>query len=201
MLSLWEVTRVAIDAASHLVTVQLRGDGDEGDHANAVPEDDAPVLSQLGVAVRPVVTSTLRALGYQDDDVWVLKLWDKARSPTDLAEGETRLFCAGTIARMIRLLANRIDVEAPRINLGAAATKGVARELDSVDCGTLALVCAAGGGQFTITGQWVPPGGGAPVSVGVMTVVDATVVSGTGTVTVPLVGRITTGSNKVKAED
>ena len=189
MLSLWEVTRAAFDTTSRLLTVQLRGDGDEGDAASAVPEDDAPVLAQLGVAVRPVVTSTLRALGYQDDDVWVLKLWDKARSPTDLESGETRLFCAGTIARMIRLLADRIDVEAPRINLGAAATKKVNREGDAVDCGSLQFTFTPGMAAALSVTYTPPSGGGAPT----------TLPSGTGTFA--LVGRTGPGSNKVRAED
>ena len=196
MLSLWEVTRAAFDATSRLLTVQLRGDGDEGDGANAVPEDDAPVLAQLGVAVRPVVTSTLRALGYQDDDVWVLKLWDKTRSPTDLESGETRLFCAGTIARMIRLLADRIDVEAPRINLGAAATKKVNREGDAIRPGELRFVATTS----TLTVTYTPPDGGAPqqVSIGVGGT-PAVFTPMTGTIT--LAGKTGPGSNKVRAED
>lgn len=199
MLSLWEVTRAAFDATSRLLTVQLRGDGDEGDDANAVPEDDAPVLAQLGVAVRPVVTSTLRALGYQDDDVWVLKLWDKARSPTDLESGETRLFCAGTIARMIRLLADRIDVEAPRINLGAAATKKVNREGDAIRPGSLTVTATV----TTLTITYTPPDGGTPVSanVGITGGAMAPAAFVPGTTTLTLGGKTGPGSDKVRAED
>jgi len=197
MLSLFEVTRAAIDATSKLLHAQLRGVGDQGDSDSAEPVDDAAVLSQLGVAVRPVIASTLRALGYQDgDEVWVLKLWDKARTPTDLDAGETRLFCAGTIARMIRLLADRIDVEAPRINLGADAAKKVNREGDAIRPGELRFVATTS----TLTVTYTPPDGGAPqqVSIGVGGT-PAVFTPMTGTLT--LAGKTGPGSNKVRAED
>ena len=174
MLSLFEVTRAAIDATSKLLHAQLRGVGDQGDSDSAEPVDDAAVLSQLGVAVRPVIASTLRALGYQDgDEVWVLKLWDKARTPTDLDAGETRVFAAGSVSTALRLLADRIDVNAARINLGGAATKKVARVGDAV------RVTIPEGTTFTGT------------------------VGTTFTTTAPVEcnGTITEGSNKVRAED
>ena len=174
MLSIFAVTRAAIDATSKLLHAQLRGVGDQGDSDSAEPVDDAAVLSQLGVAVRPVIASTLRALGYQDgDEVWVLKLWDKARTPTDLDAGETRVFAAGSVATALRLLADRIDVNATRINLGGAATKKVARVGDAV------RVTIPEGTTFTGT------------------------VGTTFTTTAPVEcnGTITEGSNKVRAED
>lgn len=177
MLSLFEVTRAAIDATSKLLHAQLRGVGDQGDHASAEPVDDAAVLTQLGVAVRPVIASTLRALGYQDgDEVWVLKLWDKARTPTDLDVGETRVFSAGAVSTALRLLADRIDVNAARINLGSSATKKVSRVGDAV------RVTIPAGTTFTGT-------------VGMTPTTFAT--------TAPVVcdGTITEGSNKVRAED
>ena len=177
MLSLFEVTRAAIDATSKLLHAQLRGVGDQGDGASAEPVDDAAVLSQLGVAVRPVIASTLRALGYQDgDEVWVLKLWDKARTPTDLDAGETRVFAAGAVATALRLLADRIDVNATRINLGGAATKKVSRVGDAV------RVTIPVGTTFTGTVGMTPT---------------------TFSTTAPVVcdGTITEGSNKVRAED
>lgn len=177
MLSLFEVTRAAIDATSKLLHAQLRGVGDQGDGASAEPVDDAAVLSQLGVAVRPVIAGTLRALGYQDgDEVWVLKLWDKARTPTDLDAGETRVFAAGAVATALRLLADRIDVNATRINLGGAATKKVSRVGDAV------RVTIPVGTTFTGTVGMTPT---------------------TFSTTAPVVcdGTITEGSNKVRAED
>lgn len=205
MLSVWKVTRAVFGATSKLLGVQLRGDGQTGDDANAAPEDDAPVLSQLGVAVRPlmrvagVAVETLHALCYEDDEVWVLKLWDKARSPIDLDEGETRLFSAGDIARRIRLLVDRINVEAPRINLGAAATKKVNRQGDPIEPGTLAVTTApnpsGAGVQVTLT--YTPPVGLPQTSVFVI----AGAVTGSGGGPLTLGGRTGVGSSKVFAED
>lgn len=177
MLTLAKVTRAAFSAASKLLELQLRADGAEGDDEGARPEDRASFLAQLGIAVRPVVASTLRALAYEDgDDTIVVKLHDKARSPTDLDVGETRVFSAGTIANVIRLLSARIVVEAPEIRLGASATKKVAREGDPV------RVTIPTGTTFTGTV------GGSPATL---------------TTTAPVVcdGTITSGSSKVRAED
>lgn len=114
MLTLSKVVRAAFSTASKLLELQLREDGAEGDDEGARPEDQASFLSQLGVAVRPVVASTLRALTFDDgDDTLVVKLVDKARSPTDLAVGETRVFACGELAVSVRCLAaNRIEISA-----------------------------------------------------------------------------------------
>ena len=114
MLTLWDVTRAVFGTASKLLELQLRGEGDAGDDASRVPEDDAAFVAQLGIAVRPVIARTLKALGYQDgDEIRVLKLWDKAKSPTDLAVGETRVFACGEVLVSVRCLAaNRIEVSA-----------------------------------------------------------------------------------------
>lgn len=187
-----KVTRAAFDATSKLLGVQLRAEGDEGDDASAGSADEqaAQVLSQLGVAVRPVVASTLRALGIEHgDDVLVVKLWDRAKSPTDLAVGETRLFSAGNVERVVRLLTGSVIVEAPEIRLGASATKRVNREGDSVDCGTLAFTFT-GGSAATLSITYTPPSGmGSPT------------VLGTGSGTISIVGKTGTGSSKVRAED
>lgn len=178
MLTLSKVVRAAFSSASKLLELQLREDGAEGDDEGARPEDQASFLSQLGVAVRPVVASTLRALTFDDgDDTIVVKLVDKARSPTDLDEGETRVFSAGTIANAVRLLGARIIVEAPEIRLGATATKKVARVGD-----TVRVTIPEG---TTLTGTV----GGSP----------ATFTVGVGGVVAD--GTITSGSNKVRAED
>jgi phage gp45-like len=199
MLSVWKVTRAAFDAVSKHLVVQLRGDGDAGDDADAVPEDDAPVLQQLGYAVRPVVTATLHALCGEDDEVFALKLWDKARCPTDLAEGETRLYSAGNLARMLRVLADRIDVEAPRINLGATATKKVNREGDAIRPGSLTVTATVA----TLTITYTPPDGGTPVSanVGITGGAMAPAAFVPGTTTLTLGGKTGPGSDKVRAED
>lgn len=134
MLSLWQVTRALFEGPSRLLVAQLRALGDDGGAPeDGLTVDDAPVYQQLGVAVRPLVTRSLRALGYEHgDEVAVLKVWDKAASPTDLEAGETRLYAAGAITRVVRLLTGRIDVEAPEIRLGTGASKRVARSGDPV---------------------------------------------------------------------
>lgn len=187
MLTLWKVTRAAFSTTAKVLLAQLRGDGDEGDDASAAAVDDATVLSQLGVAVRPIVSATLRAWGIEHgDEVVVAKLWDRERSPTDLDEGETRLFAAGAIATAVRLLAARIDVVADRINLGPSATKKVNREGDAVDCGTLVFTPNVGTTPAVLV--FIPPGGTVPpVS--------------PPTVAITLSGKTGPGSNKVRAED
>ena len=198
MLSLFEVTRAAFDATSKLLHAQLRGVGDQGDGASAEPVDDAAVLSQLGVAVRPVIANTLRALGYQDgDEVWVLKLWDKARTPTDLDAGETRVFAAGAVATALRLLADRIDVNATRINLGGAATKKVNREGDSILPGTFTVACTTS--TITLTYNSGAPGS-TPTAVNIG-VVGAAFAALPAPVVITLGGVTGPGSNKVRAED
>lgn len=172
MLSLFEVTRAAIDAVSKLLHAQLRGVGDQGDSASAEPVDDAAVLSQLGVAVRPVIASTLRALGYQDgDEVWVLKLWDKARTPTDLDVGETRVFACGDIAVALKMKRDGVVLSAkgamvtitsngevqvtPASGRDLVLNTGslkVARATDPVSCGTIAFSPGSGGASLTYNG-------------------------------------------------
>lgn len=208
MISPWMVTRAAFGAASKLLETQLRGDGDEGDDTTAAPVDRAIFYQQLGVAVRPVVRRTLRALGLEHgDEVAVLKVWDKAFTPTDLDEGETRLYAAGAIATAVRLLAARIDVVADRINLGAGATKKVNREGDTTENGTLAVAAAPApgppGSGTVLTLTFTPPGVGAVPQVVAVQLAGAVV--GTIVPATPgplhLSGLTGPGSNKVRAED
>ncbi len=177
MLTRWKVTRAAFGAVSKLLELQLRGDGDEGDDDGAAPEDDAPFYQQLGVAVRPVVARSLRALGVEDgDEVAVLKLWDRATTPTDLDAGETRVYAAGNLATALRLLASQAVLDAATVLLGAGASKGVARATDPVS------VTIPTGTTFTGTV------GGSPATL-------------TTTVPVTCTGTITSGSTTVRAKD
>lgn len=113
MLSRWKVTAAAFGAVSKLLELQLRGDGDEGDDDGSAQTDDGVFYHHLGLAIRPVVARTLRALGYEDgDDVAVLKVWDRARTPTDLAAGETRVYAAGDLTARVRLKTDGLTVEA-----------------------------------------------------------------------------------------
>lgn len=196
MLTLAKVTRAVFSATSKLLELQLREDGAEGDDEGARPEERASFLAQLGVAVRPVVASTLRALVYEDgDDTIVLKLLDKARLPIDLDEGETRVFSAGAVANVVRLLAARIVVEAPEIRLGANASKKVNREGDAIRPGTLNVTATSS--QLSIT--YTPPDGGTPQVAQVTLGGMATFTPMNTTLT--LGGKTGAGSNKVRAED
>jgi hypothetical protein len=198
MLTLSKVVRAAFSSASKLLELQLREDGAEGDDEGARAEDQATFLSQLGVAVRPVVAATLRALTFEDgDDTLVVKLVDKARSPTDLDEGETRVYSAGTIANVVRLLAARIVVEAPEIRLGAAATKKVNREGDAIRPGTLSFTATTS----TLTIVYTPPDGGAAQTVSIGVGGAPAVFTPLTTTTFTLGGKTGAGSNKVRAED
>ena len=134
---LFKVTRAAFSSAAKLINLQLRGHGVEGDDDNAEPVDEAPFLQQLGVAARPVVSRTLRALGLRfGEEVFPLKVWDKAKTPTDLAEGETRTFaCGDTTVHIKHLTSGDIHVVAKsasgKVYLqggGATADKPVAHE-------------------------------------------------------------------------
>jgi len=177
MLTRWKVTRAAFGAVSKLLELQLRGDGDEGDDDGAAPEDDAPFYQQLGVAVRPVVARSLRALGVEDgDEVAVLKLWDKVTTPTDLDAGETRVYAAGNLATVLRLLASQAVLDAATVLLGAGASKGVARATDPVS------VTIPTGTTFTGTV------GGSPATFTTSAPVTCT-------------GTITSGSTTVRAKD
>lgn len=189
MLSLWQITRALFEGDSRLLVAQLLSLDDAGAPADGLTVDEAVVYQPLGLAVRPLVTRSLRALGFEHgDEVAVLKMWDKLASPTNLEAGETRLYAAGAITRVVRLLTARIDIEAPEIRLGEGATKKVNREGDAVDCGTLTFAFTPGSAAaLAIT--YTPPGGGAPVSLP----------SGTGDI--PLVGRTGAGSSKVRAGD
>ena len=143
-----------------------------------------------------MIARTLRALGYQDEDeVRILKLWDKARAPTDLEVGETRIFSAGTIANVVKLLAARIVIEAPEIRLGATAEKKVNREGDAIRPGTLNVTATAT--QLSIT--YTPPDGGAPQVAQVTLGGMATFTPMNTTLT--LGGKTGPGSDKVRAED
>lgn len=114
MFDRFKVTLASIGAASRLLALQLRGAGDEGDDAGAEPADGT-WYQQLGVAARPVVARTLRALGVRlGDEVLVLKVWDKARTPTDLEAGEVRVYGVGggNAGTTIRVRANGdVDIE------------------------------------------------------------------------------------------
>lgn len=177
-LARFKVLRAAYDAASKLLGVGLAGDGDEGDDATAATVDDqaAQVLTQLGVAARPIVRRTLRALGVElGDEVVVVKLWDKAATPTDLDAGETRLYACGDVTVALRMRTDGVTLTAKGatvvitsdgdVQVTAASgrditlnggSKRIAREEDSLNVGTL----VATAGPYPVVFAYVPGAAG-----------------------------------------
>lgn len=128
MTLLAKVTRLAFDTTSKLLGVQLRAEGNEADDATSASADEgsAHFFPQIGVAVRPVVARTLRALGIErGDEVVVLKLWDKSKSPTDLEVGETRLYACGDVAVRVRMKSDGLSVEAKGATITITSTGAV----------------------------------------------------------------------------
>jgi hypothetical protein len=108
---LFKVTRAAFDSVSKMLHLQLRGEGDEGDDDTAVPVDDAPFFSQLGIAVRPTITSTLRAMVRAiGDEMAVVGLIDRPNMPTDVPEGATRVYAVGLKTNWFELRASGVIV-------------------------------------------------------------------------------------------
>lgn len=141
-----KVTRAAFDATSKLLHLQLRAEGDEGDDDTAVPVDDATYFAPFGLAIRPIVASTLRAfMARVGDEIAATWLVDRAKTPTDLAEGESRFYAVGKNTVRIRALAGggiHVESDGGPINVTASTgqdvvvnggTLKVARETDSVN--------------------------------------------------------------------
>lgn len=209
MLTRWKVTAAAYGAVSKLLELQLRGDGDEGDDDGSAQTDDGVFYQQLGIAVRPVVARTLRALGYEDgDEVVALKLWhkDSEKSPTDLVAGETRVYAAGAVGVFLKLLTSQAVLEAATVLLGSGATKGVNRAGDPILPGVLTVIPGTPSANTPVPGvNTVPvvfsytPTGGAP-QVGTLTFVG-TALTIAGSVSFALGGTTGTGSATVRAKD
>lgn len=209
MLTRWKVTRAAFGAVSKLLELQLRGDGDEGDDDGSAQADDGVFYQQIGVAVRPVVARTLRALGYEDgDEVVALKLWhkDSTKSPTDLAEGETRVYAAGAVGVFLKLLTSQAVLEAATVLLGSGASKGVNREGDAIRPGALSITPGPAQPNTPAPGlTTVPvvvnytPYGGAPQTGTLVFVGTALAITGSASFT--LGGVTGAGSSTVRAKD
>jgi hypothetical protein len=174
MFARYEVTLARFAAASenlakHLL-LQLRGLGVEGSNTSAEPVDDAPFWTQFGVAIKPVVARSLRALGWRHGrELWVLKVWDQSKIPTDLASGETRTYAVGKNTVRIRHNATgSLDIESDggNINITASASESVivnggslpvARQGDAVSVSVTSVEAALilappGGGPCTVAG-------------------------------------------------
>lgn len=209
-LSRWKVTRAAFGAVSKLLELQLRGDGDEGDDDGSAPADDAVFYQQLGVAVRPIVARTLRALCVEDgDEVVALKLWHKesSRTPTDLEAGETRVYAADAVGVFLRLLTNQAILQAATILLGTGATKGVNREGDPISPGALSVAVGTpvpSGPATTVplTITYTPPGGAPQVITLSFTAAALVITPASPAAQAITLGGVTgAGSSKVRAVD
>ena len=70
-------------------------------------------MQQLGVAARPVIARTLRALGVEHGaEVLLLKVWDKTKLPAALDEGETQVFACGDVTVRLRMRTTGVTLEA-----------------------------------------------------------------------------------------
>lgn len=206
MITLHKVVRATFNAASKMLHVNTVGAGDEGDDASAEAVQDAPLLGMMGITVKPVVAKTLRAamlyLGVTEQAV--LALWDKAKQPTDLADGETRVWAAGFPAVCLRLFEGFIELKAGAAGVVKLApdgsgwqNKNVARVDDTVNAGSLVITVGAFGPGFSLVFTYTPPGGAPQVT----TVNVAGLVTGAaiGAPTLSFGGQITSGSSSVKA--
>jgi len=109
----WKLVRAALDATSKLLHAHALTDGDEGDDTLTAAEPNATFVQQLGVAARPVIARTLRALGVEHGaEVLLLKLWDKTKLPASLDEGETQVFACGDVSVRLRMRTTGVTLEA-----------------------------------------------------------------------------------------
>lgn len=197
MLTRWDVRRV-LYGASKLLHLQLRGDGPHGDDENSASADaDVTVAYQpLGLSVLPLVSRTLQALGFEDgDEVGAVCLVDKARSPTDLASGETRLWSVGNVAVRVRLRSNTLVIEAR----GATITITPDGAVQVTPAAGQNVVLAGGSARVARQGDAVSATDGMATWI---TQVTATLntLAGPGTVTVPSgFGTCAAGAERVRA--
>lgn len=134
-----------LGGANGLPAFQTRGHGTTGaPDAERERDNDVPFLGQLGIAVRPIVRRSLRALGYVDrgtDETRILALFDRAIAhATAVASGETRVYATGAPKVCVRLLGGLIEIRVDtggELRLAPDATgyqgKSVARVDDNVN--------------------------------------------------------------------
>lgn len=188
-----KVVSAARSATSKFVELSVRGLGDEDSDQSAEAADQVAFLSPLGLLVMPAVQRSLRALVARVGgpvEAVALALWDKAiaHDPAP-SNGETRLFSAQWPKVCVRLLDGLIEIRVGTttgtVKLAPDGTgyadKNVARVDDDVACGTVTALGVAPGSpiQFVFTPQ---SGAALPASP-----------------TLTIVGKITSGSPRVKA--
>lgn len=149
MISRWKVVAAALDATSKLLHLGLRTDGHEGDDTTATGADQGTFFAQLGVAVRPIVARTLRALVFEEaDELLVLKLWDKTKLPTSLDAGETQVFACGDTSVRLRMRTTGVVIEAKGATITLTNTGAV-----TIAAATGQRVDLQGGTQAFIRGD------------------------------------------------
>ena len=211
MFELFKVVASELSSAAKLVVLNARGLGDEEeDDTESEAADEVAHLSPLGLLVMPHVRASLRTLVARIGgpvELAAVALWDKAIAHSPAPEvGETRVYAAKWPGVCVRLLDGLIElrVGAPAgvVKLapdGAGwANKSVARVDDTTGNGTLTIVGGGAAGAGTLTATYVDANG-LSTPVGVITVTDPSLVSIAGTITVPISGKITSGSSSVKA--
>lgn len=208
MIDLMKVVSAARSATSKLVELGARGLGDEARDQASETVDQVVFLSPLGMLVMPKVQRSLRALVARVGgpvEAVALALWDKALAHDPApAAGETRVYSAGFPGVCLRLLEQLVE-----LRLGGVAgvvklapdgagwgDRSVARVDDTTGNGSLSLTVATVMGVTTITAVYTDANG-VPSPAGAIAIAGA--VSGSGSITVPITGKITSGTSSVKA--
>ena len=210
MLDFLKIVSAARSESSKFVELGTRGLGEESSDQDAEAVDQVAFLSPLGLLVMPKVQRSLRALAARVGgpvEAVALALWDKAVAHDPAPEnGETRLWSAAWPLVCVRLLNGLVEVRVgdPTGTVKLApdgtdyADKNVARVDDTTANGTLTLVAAGAGSTWTITATYTDANG-VPSAAGAITITSAFISALAGTITVPITGKITSGSPRVKA--
>jgi len=180
MLKFFKVTSASFSSVSKFLELQLRGAGDEGNDDSAVPADGVQFPGVFGLAVKPIVQSSLRALGqYLGDEIVPAWLWDRTKMPTDVGDGETRVYSVGDNTVRIKLMANgELHIDGPAKIVLNGGTQNVAREHDTLDVGTL----TGQAGPYPVVFNYTPGGYPAPgiPTMGPMAKLTGIIADGTG---------------------
>lgn len=168
MIEIYHVERVANGTRKRVLIATLRGAGNEGDDAHAVPDDRAEVVQPLGLYAVPEVTGETEAVAVRmGDQTLVLHMIDKSRAAQTCEAGGTKVYGAGGTsadAQVYIRSSGKIEITAHAgqdvvINGGSAA---VGRVGDAVHGGTVTASNGGGPVQFVYTPYGGLPGAPAP---------------------------------------
>lgn len=147
------IKQIAYSTKAKLLQIRAVAWGAEDEDGAVLDEEDTHFLQPFGFAVLPVVTSTLRAWGWQDGhEHWVPWVFDPAKAIADLIIGETRIYSVGKVTVAISLRQDgslRVNSDGGDVVLNGGTLK-VARNTDPVVVGAamttwMAAVTAATG--------------------------------------------------------